>query len=415
MSKEIFKNVTNKFLRYVKIDTESDPRNENTPSTKKQFDLANLLVKELKELNVDVELDEDYGYVYARIPSNIDDKDDSRNKKTIAFIAHMDTSPAVTGKNVNPQIVKNYQGDVIELGEGLKLDPKEFSSLNKFIGDDLITTDGTTLLGADDKAGVAEIMTMVEYLVKNEDIKHGNIAICFTPDEEIGRGVDKIDLDKLNADYAYTVDGGILGELEYENFNAASAKIIINGKSVHPGSAKNVMVNSVELAVEFANLLPKDETPATTENYEGFYLLEGISGSVDQTNLSYIIRDHNMDKFKERKNFIKDLVKKFNDKYGENTFELDLTDTYYNMKEKIEPHMFLINKAKSIMEDVDITPIIIPIRGGTDGARLSYMGLPTPNICAGGMNFHGKYEYISIQSMEKISELITNIAINIFK
>ena len=410
-----FKSVTDRFLRYVKIDTQSDEASETFPSTEKQKDLARLLLKELKDLDIKAEMDEENGYVYGWIKSTISDKADKRNKYTLAFVSHMDTSPAASGTNVNPQIVENYQGQVINLENGLKLDPKEFTSLNKFIGQDLITTDGKTLLGADDKSGVAEIMTMAAYLVNNPQVEHGPIAICFTPDEEIGAGVAKIDLERLGADFAFTVDGGEIGELQYENFNAASAKIQIRGKSVHPGSAKGLMVNAADIAVEFANSLPKDQVPQKTEGYEGFFSLQHLSGDVSNASLSYIIRDHDMDKFVEKKNLMVKITEELNEKYGKETVSLELKDSYFNMKEKIKDHMFLIEKAKEAMENLDIEPLIAPIRGGTDGAQLSYMGLPTPNICAGGLNFHGEYEYVSIQSMEKISELLVEIAVNIFK
>lgn len=414
MNREEFKNVTERFLKYVKIDTQSDPNSETFPSTEKQKDLLKLLFEELKNMGVDSEMDQVNGYVYGKIPSNIEDKNDLRNQKTIAFISHVDTATEVSGKNVNPQITENYQGQVIKLNEELSLDPEEFTSLKQFIGHDLITTDGTTLLGADDKAGLAEIMTMVEYFVNNPEVEHGNIAICFTPDEEIGRGVDNIDLEKLNADFAYTVDGGVLGELEYENFNAASANIIIKGKSVHPGSAKGLMINASDIAAEFAALMPKDQVPQNTEGYEGFIALMGISGSVEEASLSYIIRDHNMEKFEAKKKLVSIATERLNETYGKDIVRAEIKDTYYNMEDKIKPHMFLIDKAKEAMEEMGVKPHISPIRGGTDGAKLSFMGLPTPNICAGGVNFHGKYEYVSIQSMEAISELITRIAMNVF-
>lgn len=415
MNREEFKSVTDRFLRYVKIDTQSDESSTSFPSTEKQKDLARILLNELKEMGIEAEMDEVNGYVYAWIPSNIEDKNDKRNEKTIAFISHMDTSPAVTGENVNPQIIQNYQGQVIELGNGLVLDPEEFESLNQFIGDDLITTDGTTLLGADDKAGIAEIMTMAQYLLDHPELEHGKIAICFTPDEEIGQGVDKIDLEKLGADFGYTVDGGVLGELEYENFNAAAGKVEIKGKSVHPGSAKGLMINASDIAAEFASMMPKDQVPQKTEAYEGFISLQGIEGNVDKAKMSYIIRDHDMDKFNEKKQIFIEAAEKLNEKYGQGVVTAECTDSYYNMKEKIEPHMFLIDRAKESMEEMGVTPVVKPIRGGTDGSKLSYMGLPTPNICAGGLNFHGQYEYVSIQTMEAISELLVRIAVNVFK
>lgn len=415
MKREEFKSVTERFLRYVKIDTESDENSNTFPSTEKQKDLARVLLKELKDLGLQAEMDVEKGYVYAKIASNIKNQNDPRFDKVIAFVSHMDTSPSFSGKNVNPQIVKNYQGQVIELGNGVNLDPKEFKSLNHYIGDDLITTDGTTLLGADDKSGIAEIMTMAEYLVNHPEIEHGEISICFTPDEEVGLGVDKIDLEKVGADFAYTVDGGMLGELEYENFNAAAALIEVFGKSVHPGSAKGLMINASDIAVEFASLLPKDQVPQKTEGYEGFFSLMKMEGEIEYAKLQYIIRDHDMEKFEAKKELINEITEKLTKKYGEGVVKSTVTDTYYNMVEKVKPHMFLIDKAKEAMQEMGVTPSISPIRGGTDGAKLSFLGLPTPNLCAGGHNFHGKYEYVSIQTMEAISELLVRIAVNVFK
>lgn len=414
MNREDFKSVTERFLRYIKIDTEADEACETFPSTEKQKNLARILRQELSDLGIQAEMDETYGYVYAQIPSTIEDETDQRNQKVIAFISHMDTAPAFSGKDVNPQIVKNYQGQILPLCEGVELNPQEFPDLKKFIGQDLITTDGTTLLGADDKAGVAEIMTMAAYFMAHPEQEHGPIAICFTPDEEVGRGVDFIDLERVGADFAYTVDGGILGELEYENFNAAGATAVIHGKSVHPGSAKNTMINASEVAMELASALPADQTPRYTEGYEGFFFLEHLEGEIELAKMDYIIRDHDKDKFEEKKFLLCKIAADLNRKYGEGTVELSIKDSYYNMSEKIQPYMFLIDRARECMEELDITPIISPIRGGTDGARLSFMGVPTPNLCAGGLNFHGKYEFISIQSMETIAQLITIIAQKVF-
>ena len=415
MNKNNFKSVSDRFIKYAKVDTQSDENSNTFPSTEKQKNLGRILLNELKDLGIKSEMDEENGYVYGWIPSNIENENDERNKKTIAFISHMDTSPSFSGENVNPKIIRKYNGEIIELGHGLVLDPKEFPLLNNLLGQDLITTDGSTLLGADDKAGIAEIMTMAEYFMNNSDIEHGPIAICFTPDEEIGVGVDKIDLDKLNADFAYTVDGDILGGLEYENFNAASGEVLIKGKSVHPGSAKGVMINAGDIAVEFASSMPSDQVPQKTEGYEGFISLQEIKGDVSEAHLSYIIRDHDMEKFEEKKSILKNVEVKLNEKYGQGCVSVKIEDSYYNMKEKVEPHMFLIEKVKETMEEMEIEPRISPIRGGTDGAKLSYMGLPTPNLCTGGMNFHGPYELVSIDAMEKISELLVRLASNIFK
>jgi len=399
--------VTDKFLRYVKIDTKSDDNSNTFPSTKKQFDLANLLVKELQEIGLtDASVDEK-GYVMATLPSNID-----KDIPTIGFIAHMDTSPDMSGENVKPKLVENYYGNDIVLNEekNIVLSPNDFPDLKDYIGKTLITTDGTTLLGADDKAGVAEIMTAVEYLVNNPSIKHGTIKVAFTPDEEVGQGADYFDVEKFGADYAYTIDGGAIGELEYENFNAAGAKITIQGRNVHPGSAKNKMINSMEIAMELDAMLPENQKPQYTENYEGFFHLIGIKGEVEETTIQYIIRDHNRNKFEQKKELIKKAVEFLNIKYGENTIVLELKDQYYNMKEKIEPVMHIVDIANRAMNEVGVTPKVKPIRGGTDGARLSYMGLPCPNIFTGGHNFHGKYEYICVESMEKAVEVILKIA-----
>lgn len=393
-----------RFLQYVKIDTQSDPESETFPSTKKQFDLAHVLMDELKNMGLsDIELDKK-GYIMATIPSNINEK-----VPTIGFIAHMDTSPDMSGKDVNPQIIENYEGKVIALNGGVKLSPVEFPHLLKYIGQTIITTDGTTLLGADDKAGIAEIMTAAEYLMAHPEIKHGTIRIAFTPDEEIGKGADYFDVKKFGADFAYTLDGGEIGELEFENFNAALAKIVIQGKNVHPGTAKNVMINSMLVAMEINNMLPPNQRPEHTQKYEGFYHLINFKGSVEKSEMQYIIRDHDRDKFDNKKMFIQRVIDLINTRYG-HIVDIDLKDQYFNMREKIEPVYHIIETAKKAYEAVGVKANIKPIRGGTDGARLSYMGLPTPNIFAGGHNFHGKYEYVPLQSMEKAVQVILEIA-----
>lgn len=398
--------VVERFLEYVKIDTKSDPSSETCPSTEKQLNLGNKLVDELKNIGLDdVSIDEN-GYIIATLPSNID-----KEVLIIGFLAHMDTAPDMSGENVNPKLVKDYDGKDIILNEekNIVLSPKDFPEIKNYIGKTLITTDGTTLLGADDKAGIAEIMTAMEYLINNPDIKHGTIKVGFTPDEEIGRGANKFDVEKFNADFAYTLDGGPLGELQYENFNAANAKIIINGRNVHPGSAKSKMINSTEIAMELNSMLPIEQKPQYTERYEGFYHLTDIKGSVERTAIKYIIRDHDKEKFEQKKSVIEKAVEFLNIKYGENTVELKMTDSYFNMKEKIQPVMHIVETAKKAMEEVGVIPDIQPVRGGTDGARLSYMGLPCPNIFTGGHNFHGKYEYIPVHSMEKAVDVIVKI------
>lgn len=394
-----------RFIKYVKIETTSNESSINVPSTKNQMDFGNELVKELENIGLDdVSIDEN-GYVMATLPSNID-----KDVQTVGFIAHMDTSPDMTGLNVKPNIVKNYQGgDIILNKDGsIILSPEDFPELNEHIGLDLITTDGTTLLGADNKAGIAEIITAMEYLVENPDIQHGTVKIAFTPDEEIGRGADNFNVEKFGADFAYTVDGGPIGELQYENFNASSARISIQGRNVHPGSAKNKMINSITVAAELNSMLPVHEIPEATEGYEGFFHIVRFDGTVEKTNISYIIRDHDMEKFQSKKKTLESAVNFLNEKYGK-IIELDIKDSYYNMKEKIEPHMYIIDIAKKAMEEVDIEPIIEPIRGGTDGSKLSYMGLPCPNLFTGGLNYHGRYEYISIQGMEKAVDTILKI------
>lgn len=408
MDQQKYSDVIERFLRYVQIDTESVPDMEAVPSSEKQKDLACLLVKELEEMGASHVYMDTHGYVYAEIPSTMKRK---IAVPVLGFIAHMDTAPAVSGKNVKPSIISNYDGTDIILNkeQNIILSPTDFPELASYQGQDLIVTDGTTLLGADDKAGVAEIMSMAKYLLDHKEIEHGTIKIAFTPDEEVGRGADFFDVKGFGAAFAYTVDGGKLGELEYETFHAASGKLTIHGKSIHPGSAKGQMVNAILVAMEFQNLLPAFDNPAYTEKYEGFYHLDSIIGTVDTTTLDYIIRDHDMQKFERKKAFFIKAAEFLNEKYGEGTIEVVVKDTYYNMKEKILPHMHLIENAKLAMQSLGITPIITPVRGGTDGCRLSYMGLPCPNLCTGGMNYHGRYEYISVQSMEKVVLLLLKI------
>lgn len=399
--------VIEKFLKYVKFDTMSDEESTTVPSTSKQLILAEELARELKEMGLkDVSVNKN-GYVMATLPANIDKK-----VIVIGFIAHMDTSSELSGEHVNPKIIKSYDGSDIVLNEeqNIVLRISESPELKDYIGQDIITTDGTTLLGADDKAGIAEIMTAMEYLTMHPEIKHGDIRIGFTPDEEIGRGADHFDVKKFNADLAYTVDGGVIGELEYENFNAAGAKVVIKGKSFHPGYSKNKMINSALVANELMSMLPSNETPATTEGYEGFYHLLSINGGIEETNLSYIIRDFDAEKFEGRKVFLQNVVNKLNEKYGNGTVNIEIKDQYRNMKEKVEPEKYVVDIAFKAMEAVGVKPLVRPIRGGTDGSRLSFMGLPTPNLFTGGHNFHGRFEYISIQSMEKAVEVIVKIA-----
>ena len=402
--------VVDKFLRYVKIDTQSWSPSDTFPSTEKQKDLGRLLAKELQEMGAsDVKFDEQFGYVYATIPSTLKE---GKAAPVLGFISHMDTAMAVSGKDVKPRIVENYPGGDIVLNEALSvvLREEENPELAGYVGKSLIVTDGTTLLGADDKAGVAEIMTMAEYLLAHPEIEHGTIRIGFTPDEEVGGGVDHFDVEGFGADYAYTVDGGELGELEYENFNAADVVLHVNGYSVHPGSAKGKMKNAILLAQEFQAMLPVHEAPEATEGYEGFYHPGTIQGNVEHVDVDYIIRDHDREKFEEKKAFFLKTAEFLNGKYGVDTFVVEMEDSYYNMKEKIMPeNAHLINNAAKAMEMADVKPLISPIRGGTDGARLSFMGLPCPNLCTGGLNFHGKYEYICIESMEKVVQILLNI------
>ncbi len=395
-----------RFLRYIAIDTSSDPESSSQPSTARQLDLSRLLIKELKEAGVENVAMDEHGYVMASIPSNI-----NKDVPAIGFIAHVDSAPDAPGKVTNAQIIENYNGQDIAINreKAMIMSVLEFPELTGYKGQTLITTDGTTLLGADDKAGIAEIMTAVEYIMSNPEFKHGPIKIGFTPDEEIGRGVDKFDVEKFGAKYAYTLDGGQVGELEYENFNAASAKIFIQGRNIHPGYAKDKMVNAIILATEFNNLLPVEQRPEFTEHYEGFFHIIKFDGTVEEATIQYIIRDHDTIKFNQKKELIEESVTYMNKKYGEGRFRLELKDQYYNMRKQVEPHYHIVEKAVKAMEMANITPLIKPIRGGTDGARLSFMGLPCPNIFAGGHNFHGRYEYIPLESMVKATEVILNI------
>jgi tripeptide aminopeptidase len=401
------KTVTDRFLSYAKIDTQSDESSKSCPSSEKQWDLARKLVEELKEIGLEDITIDDHAYIMATLPSNIEKK-----VPVIGFISHMDTSPDMSGKNVNPQIIKNYDGSDIVLNKELNmvLSPKDFPELLLYKGQDLITTDGTTLLGADDKAGIAEIMTAMEYLIHNSEIKHGEIRVGFTVDEEIGRGADKFDVKKFGADVAYTLDGGQIGELEYENFNAALATVKIQGRNVHPGTAKNQMINAILLGMEFNAMLPVDKRPEYTSGYEGFFHLIDYNGQVEHSTFRYIIRDHDLKKFEDKKKLIKDCAEFMNLKYGGGRISIELVDQYFNMREKVEPVKYIVDIAEEAMNTVGVEPIKKPIRGGTDGSKLSYMGLPCPNIFAGGHNFHGKYEFVPIQSMEKSVEVITKIA-----
>ena len=397
--------ILDRFLRYVSVDTQSNEESETQPSAAKEWNLLKMLEAELKALGADVTLDE-FGYVMATIPSNLD-----KEVPAVGFIAHVDTAPDASGADVKPQIIEKYDGGAIDLKgvPGLQLKPEEFPEMLHFVGQTLITTDGTTLLGADDNAGVAEIMTAVQYLVEHPEVKHGKICIGFTPDEEIGRGVVKFDVPRFGADYAYTMDGGEIGELEFENFNAASAKLHIQGRNVHPGNAKGKMKNAILIGQELNSLLPVDQRPEYTEGYEGFFHLISFKGAVEEADFAYIIRDHDRTKFEAKKVLIQQVTDFINTKYGEGTATLVLKDQYYNMREQVEPHYFIIEKAIKAMEMADIKPKIQPIRGGTDGANLSFKGLPCPNIFAGGLNFHGKMEYVPLQSMEKATEVILNL------
>ncbi len=395
-----------RFLKYVAIDTQSSEESETFPSTEKQWTLLNMLVEEMKALGLtEVSIDK-YGYAMGTIPAS----EGYEDAPVIGFLAHVDTSPDMSGENVRPRIIENYDGSDIVLNNALTMRVADFPELKNFVGHTLIHTDGTTLLGADDKAGVAEIMTAAEYLLAHPEIKHGKIRIGFTPDEEIGRGVDFFDVKAFGADFAYTMDGGYEGELEYENFNAASAKIAIQGRNVHPGYAKNKMINAIEVACELNSLIPATERPQYTKGYEGFYHCVGLNGTVEQATISYIIRDHDADKFEQKKVWMWSVVDLLKKKYGEQVLTLTLKDQYYNMRKMVEPHPQVIELAKKAMTEAGVAPIVRPIRGGTDGARLSFMGLPCPNIFAGGMNFHGKFEYCSLDSMQRAMQVIVNLA-----
>lgn len=399
-----------RFIRYAKIDTQSDEDGNDCPSTQKQLNLARLLERELKEIGLsEVKLDSN-GYISATLPANT-----SKKLPVVGFISHMDTSPDMSGENVNPRIVSSYEGNDIILNKenNIILSPGDFPELNDYVGQDIICTDGTTLLGADDKAGIAEILTAMEYFLNNPDVEHGKIKIGFTPDEEIGRGADKFDVVGFGADFAFTMDGGQPGELEYENFNAALATIRFLGRNVHPGTAKNQMINSMFLAKKFIDMLPSEQRPEHTEGYEGFYHLIDISGTVEESEIRYIIRDHDKELFEKKKLEIQRIADFINGQYKDKRVEVEIKDQYFNMRERIEPHFHIIDLAENAIKEAGVIPLIKPIRGGTDGARLSFMGLPCPNIFTGGHNFHGKYEYISIQSMEKAVQTIKNIVRNV--
>ena len=402
-------NLIKRFVKYAKVHTTSSEDSETVPSTEIQKDLGKILVEDLKEIGLSDAYMDDKGYVYATLKANTD-----KNLKKIGFIAHMDTSPAASGENVNPQIHRNYDGGdiVVNKEKNIVLSPNEFSILSEKVGKTIITSDGTTLLGADDKAGITEIIEALKYIIENPQIEHSDIKVCFTPDEEVGRGADFFDVEGFNTDFAYTVDGGEIGELEYENFNASSVDIKIIGKSVHPGSAYNVMINAAAVATEFHSMIPQNEVPEKTKGYEGFYMLTSISGEVDEAKLSYILRDFDLDGLNQRKAKIEEITKTLQQKYGEDRIIVEIKDSYYNMKEKIEPVMYIIDLAKKAMKDADVEPKIVPIRGGTDGARISYMGIPTPNLFTGGYNFHGYYEYAVAEEMEKAKEVIINIVKN---
>lgn len=397
--------IIDRFLKYVKIDTQSDPNSKTTPSTEKQWLFAEELVEELKEIGLEEVTIDDNAYIMATLPSNIE-----KDVPVIGFISHFDTSPDFTGTDVNPQIIENYDGKDIVLNalDNIVLSPDYFEDLVQYKGQTLITTDGTTLLGADDKAGITEIVTAMEYLTDHPEIKHGKIRIGFTPDEEIGRGAHLFDVDKFGAEWAYTVDGSQVGELEFENFNAAKAKVVIKGKSVHPGYAKNKMVNAISIAMEFLNILPPEETPQNTEGRQGFFHVHHLKGEIEHAEFEMIIRDHDENRFKKRKQLILDISRKLTSVYGD-CITLVIEDQYFNMREKVEPVLHIVDIAKEAMEAVGVQPIIKPIRGGTDGSQLSYMGLPCPNIFAGGHNFHGKFEYVPVESMQKAVEVIVKI------
>ncbi|MEL1244465.1 peptidase T [Flavobacterium sp. DGU11] len=403
--------IIDRFISYVTVDTESDPNSDTTPSTAKQWDLANKLVEELKAIGLEDVTIDDNAYIMATLPSNVE-----HDVPVIGFVSHFDTTPDFTGANIKPQIVENYDGGDIILNkeQNIVLSPNYFKDLLQYKGQTIITTDGTTLLGADDKAGITEIVTAMEYLIQHPEIKHGKIRIGFTPDEEIGRGAHKFDVAKFGADWAYTMDGSQIGELEYENFNAAGAKVTFKGKSVHPGYAKGKMINSMLIANKFISKLPKEEVPEMTSGYEGFFHITGITGSIEETTVQLIIRDHDKKRFEKRKKLVKKIAEKINKKFekqfGGDIAIAEIKDQYFNMKEKVEPVFHIVDIAEQAMKDLGIKPLIKPIRGGTDGCQLSYMGLPCPNIFAGGHNFHGKYEYLPVESMQKAVEVIVRIA-----
>lgn len=400
----MFEALMERLVRYAKIDTQSDFESTKTPSTPGQWDLLNVLEKEMNDIGLeDVGMDE-FGYLFGTLPANTD-----KELPVVGFLAHVDTATDFTGKNVNPQRIENYDGSDIQLNPNVTMAVADFPDLKNYVGHTLITTDGTTLLGADNKAGVAEIMTAMEYLIQHPEIKHGKIRVAFTPDEEIGRGPHKFDVDRFAADFAYTMDGGPLGELQYESFNAAAAKLTVQGKSVHPGSAKNKMVNAQTVAIRFQEEMPKNEVPELTEGYEGFIHLNSFSGNVEKAVLSYIIRDFDKDAFEAKKSHMQTTAAKLQEQYGTEAVKLELEDQYYNMREKIEPVMDIVDAAEAAMKALGIEPNIVPVRGGTDGSQLSYMGLPTPNIFTGGENYHGQYEFISVQNMEKATQVIVEI------
>ena len=404
------KQLIERFIKYVTIDTESDPNNPAFPSTENQWDLAHVLVEDLKVIGMqDISLDENC-YIMATLPSNV-----GHNVPIIGFVSHMDTSPDFTGKNVKPQITENYQGNDIILNKekNIMLSPDYFEDLLQYKGQTIITTDGTTLLGADDKAGITEIITAMEYLIQHPEIKHGTVRICFTPDEEVGKGAHLFDVEKFGAEWAYTMDGSQIGELEYENFNAASAVVTITGKIVHPGYAIGKMINSMQIANEFMSLLPEAEVPEKTTDYQGFFHLHDLNGTVEKTVLEYIIRDHDLELFAKRKNVLQNIADKLNKRAGQNLIEITIKDQYFNMKEKIVPVMHIVDLVEETMIDLGITPLIKPIRGGTDGSQLSFKGLPCPNIFAGGHNFHGRFEYVPAESMVKAAEVIVGIVAKI--
>ncbi len=396
------KNVTERFLNYVKIDTKSDPTATCRPSTSTQFDLLNLLNEELLAMDINVDYDQENGYIYAKIPANVE------GKAAIGFLSHVDTAPDFNGTNVNPQIHENYDGGVIKLDDNNSLDPELFTELKNYVGQTIITTDGSSLLGADDKAGISEIMEAAKYYMENPQIPHGDICIGFTTDEEIGTGANNFDVARFGAEFAYTIDGGVIGELQFENFNAAGVTIDVIGRNVHPGTAKNGMINSQELAIKYHNSMPNGEKPELTDGYEGFIMLHGFNGSVDKTTLSYIIRDHDMDLFTAKKTYMENVFNSVIKPYAPES-TITITDQYFNMSEKVKPVYHIVDLAVEAMENVGVTPLIEPIRGGTDGSKLSFMGLPCPNIFTGGHNFHGRFEYIVEESMVKATETIIEI------